>query len=101
LHLTFLHLTFLHLTFLHLTFLQWNEADAREIKRILENVMRQQTLPGTVKLAVHGVKNLPASKSQTPGTFHATICFGGAEILRLPEIAGHAPNMWKATTVSK
>jgi hypothetical protein len=66
----------------------------------LENIMHQQPLPGAVKITVHGIKNLPPSKAEVAGSFHAIIKFGGAEILRLPEIAGHAPNMWQAKQVS-
>jgi hypothetical protein len=80
--------------------LQWNEANFREIKLILENIMQQQTLPGTVKITVRGIKNLPASKVDSPGTFHAVIKYGAAELLRLPEVSGHAPNMWQAKTVT-
>jgi hypothetical protein len=79
---------------------QWNEADLREIKLILENIMQQQPLPGMVKITVHGLKNLPPSKSEVAGSFHATIKFGAAEIMRLPEIAGFSPTMWQAKQVS-
>jgi hypothetical protein len=81
-------------------FLQWNEGDLREIKSILENIMLQQPLPGTVKITVHGVKNLPPSKAEVPGSFYAVIKFASAEIMRLPETLGHAPNMWQPKQVS-
>lgn len=77
--------------------MQWNELNFREMKLILENIMHQQTLPGTVKITLHGIKNLPASKTESPGSFFAIIKFGAIELLRLPEIAGHAPNMWGQT----
>jgi hypothetical protein len=90
----------LNTCFCFVSFPQWNEGNFREMKLILENIMQQQTLPGTVKITVHGIKHLPASKAESPGTFHAVIKFGAAELLRLPEVSGHAPNMWNAKTVS-
>ncbi len=59
--------------------------------------MHEHTLPGTVKITLHGIKNLPASKTESSGSFHAIIKFGAAELLRLPEISGHAPKMWSQT----
>jgi hypothetical protein len=77
--------------------LQWNEANFREIKLILENIMHQQTLPGTVKITLHGIKNLPASKTESSGTFHASIKFGAVELLHLPETNAQAHDMWGQT----
>ena len=71
------------------------------MKFILENVMQQQTLPGVVRISLHGIKNLPASKSEATGTFHAVIKFGPTVLETTPEVAGHAPNMWQTKMVSK
>ena len=70
------------------------------MKFILENVMQQQALPGIVKITLHGIKNLPASKTEATGTFHAVIKFGSTELMRMPEVSGHAPNMWQPRVVS-
>jgi hypothetical protein len=80
--------------------LQWKKVELREIETILEMIMLQQPIHGTSKITVHGIKNLPPSKAEGSGSFHAIIKNASAEIMRLPETSEHAPIMWQQNPVS-
>jgi hypothetical protein len=78
---------------------QWKDAELHEIKRILENMSQQEAFSGVASITVHGIKNLPDSKTMATGTFHSVIKWGGCELMRMPEISGHAPSMWQPKPV--